>query len=75
MDTRRMLTAICFAMAAVLGWQYLMQYLAVKNHWTVTTQPTQAVQSTTQPTEAPVVAHRCCPRDTAVHRVDRLRSP
>jgi YidC/Oxa1 family membrane protein insertase len=49
-----MLTAICFAMAAVLGWQYLMQYLAVKNHWTVTTQPTQAVQSATQPTEMPV---------------------
>jgi YidC/Oxa1 family membrane protein insertase len=45
-----MLTAVCFAMAAVLGWQLLMQYLAVKNHWTVTTQP---AQTSNQPVETP----------------------
>lgn len=52
MDNRKMFVAIGFAMMAVIAWQFFVQYLAQKNHWTISGQEQHQSQPQTPPPAA-----------------------
>ncbi|HWB54431.1 MAG TPA: hypothetical protein VG722_09570, partial [Tepidisphaeraceae bacterium] len=53
METKNLITAICIAMLAVIGWQFFVNYLAEKNHWTLNQQTTHTTPATPTPPATP----------------------